>query len=477
MDQFLLKNLLFFMLFGGVIDASELAESQPPRPNIVVILCDDLGYGDLACFGHPHIRTPNLDRLAKGGIRFTDCYSAAPVCSPSRVGLLTGRNPNRAGIYDWIPRGHAMHLAADQPTLASMLGDAGYDTGLFGKWHCNGLFNKPDQPQPNDHGFDHWYATQNNAAPSHENPTNFVRNGDPVGPQVGFSCQLVAQEASHWIRSRKDQSKPFFSFVCFHEPHEPVASPMELVEGYTAVASNTDQAQYFANVENMDAAVGDLMKTLQELGLEENTLIFFSSDNGPETLDRYKTANRSHGSPGSLRGMKLWIYEGGIRVPGIAYWPKSIAPGQTVCEPVCSLDLLPTFANLSGGRIDKTKSIDGTDLTDLLTQGASPKRHTPLYWFYYRAYPKPKAALRDGDWMVLGHWDGPDLGPGGSVQKGDTDLIKQHKLVGFELYNIKNDPMQSQDLAGSEPERLDRLARKLREKYTQIQTEGRSWDK
>ena len=238
-------------------------DSPPLRPNILIILCDDLGYGDLSCFGHPHIRTPNLDRLAKEGVRFTDCYSAAPVCSPSRVGLLTGRNPNRAGIYDWIPRGHAMHLAADQRTIANLLRDAGYDTGLFGKWHCNGLFNNPQQPQPNDHGFDHWYATQNNAAPSHQNPTNFVRNGVNVGPQVGFSCQLVAQEASQWISNRSDPSKPFFGLVCFHEPHEPVASPPETVKRYTGVASNADQAQYFANVENMDSAVGDLMKTLQ----------------------------------------------------------------------------------------------------------------------------------------------------------------------------------------------------------------------
>ena len=203
-------------------------QASNARPNILVILCDDLGYGDLACFGHPHIRTPNLDRLAEGGIRFTDCYSAAPVCSPSRVGLLTGRNPNRTGIYDWIPLGHPMHMAAEERTIANVLRNAGYDTGLFGKWHCNGVFNKPDQPQPDQHGFDHWYATQNNAAPSHENPTNFVRNGREVGPQFGFSCRLVAQEASHWISNRADRSKPFFGFVCFHEPHEPVASPLDL---------------------------------------------------------------------------------------------------------------------------------------------------------------------------------------------------------------------------------------------------------
>lgn len=173
--------------------------------------------------------------------------------------------------------------------------------------------------------------------------------------------------------------------------------------------------------------------------------------------------------------MKLWVYEGGIRVPGIAYWPKAIARGQTVHEPVCSLDLLPTLATLSGGSIATEKPLDGTDLTGLLTSGAKVERLTPLYWFYYRAYPKPKAALRDGDWIILGQWDGPDLGPGGSVQQGDADLIKKHELVGCELYNLKDDPSQLHNQANSEPELLQSLAKKLVEKYTEIRSEARRW--
>jgi arylsulfatase A len=368
-----------------------------------------------------------------------------------------------------------MHLVAEERTIANMLRDAGYDTGLFGKWHCNGVFNKPEQPQPDHHGFDYWFATQNNAAPSHENPTNFVRNGQAVGPQIGFSCQIVAKEASQWISNREDRSKPFFSFVCFHEPHEPVASPEDLVERYSLVAKNRDEAQYFANVENMDAAIGDLMRTLEQLEIADNTLVFFTSDNGPETLNRYKTANRSYGTPGSLRGMKLWVYEGGIRVPGIAHWPKGIAPGQIIHEPVCSVDLLPTLATLSGARLETNRSLDGTDLAGLLTSSAKVERQTPLYWFYYRAYPQPKAALRDGDWMVLGHWDGPHLGPGGSVQQGDVDLIKKHNLAKFELYNVREDPSQSHDLANSEPQLLQRMARMLSDKYIEIRSETRQW--
>ena len=147
------------------------------RPNIVVLLCDDLGYGDLGCYGHPHIETPNLDRLAGEGLTLTDCYAAAPVCSPSRAGILTGRTPYRCGVYDWIPANNPMHLEQEEVTVAALLRDGGYATCHVGKWHCNGKFNSPEQPQPDDHGFEYWCSTQNNAQPTHHNPINFVRNG------------------------------------------------------------------------------------------------------------------------------------------------------------------------------------------------------------------------------------------------------------------------------------------------------------
>ena len=267
------------------------------KTNFLIILADDLGYGDVGCFGNRTIKTPNLDRLASQGIRLTSCYAAPPVCSPSRAGLLTGRTPSRVGVYDWIPAGHPMHLPRNEITVATLLQQAGYATCHVGKWHCNGEFNSPEQPQPGDHGFDHWFSTQNNAAPTHHNPVNFVRNGVPVGRLEGYSSHIVAGEAIHWLKDLRDPAKPFFLYVCFHEPHEPVDSPPELVAQYPE-AKKRGEALYYANVSNMDRAVGRLMRALDEMKLAENTLVFFTS----ETARRRSIAIGGRGARTGLPG-------------------------------------------------------------------------------------------------------------------------------------------------------------------------------
>lgn len=469
-----MHRLFAALLAALLLSVCVTADAAPQkRPSFVVILCDDLGYGDLSCFGHPHIRTPNLNRLAERGMRLTSCYSSAPVCSSARAGLLTGRTPSRVGVYDWIPNNHVVHLRKEEVSVATLLHRAGYSTAHVGKWHCNGKFNQAAQPQPGDHGFEHWYSTQNNASPTHQNPNNFVRNGKPVGPQEGFSCQLVADESIRWLEDGRDKDKPFFLFTCFHEPHEPVASPRDLVDSYKKVARNEDEAQYFANVTNMDAAVGRIVKKLDDLELS-NTLVIFTSDNGPETLKRYRGAGRSYGSPGDLRGMKLWMYEAGIRVPGIVCWPGHVEKGQVVDEPVCGLDILPTLCELANVKVPTDRAYDGSSVTAVLN-GTELKRPRPLYWHYYRALGVPKAAMRVGDWMILGHRSAGPKTPGGNVDAKSMAVIAEETLSKFELYNLNSDLSQKKDLAESEPERLVELKKQLIARHKEVRDEGVKW--
>lgn len=444
----LLMSLLTLVSLGSMhCDAADTG-----HPNLIVILCDDLGYGDLGCFGHPQIKTPNLDRLAGEGLRLTDCYAGAPVCSPSRAGLLTGRIPNRLGIYDWIPQNSPMHLQSTELTIATLLKKAGYETCHVGKWHCNGKFNSPDQPQPGDHGFDYWFSTQNNANPSHKNPVNFVRNGQKVGPLQGFSSQIIVDEAMEWL-SQRDKSKPFLLMVWLHSPHEPIATAGSFVEPYLATAENPQQAEYFGNVSQLDHEVGRLLKDLDERGLRDNSLVYFSSDNGPETLHRYKGSERSYGSPSPLRGMKLHMYEGGIRVPGIVRWPGHITPAQISNQPVVSYDLLPTFCALAGVTPPTDRPLDGASLLPLFA-GRDITRSKPLYWQYDRAIGgENRVALRDGDWKLL----------------ANATLSK------FELYNLRQDRSEKQDLAASEPAKVAELSAKLKALHAEIKSEGPSW--
>jgi arylsulfatase A len=465
MLQMGLRSLVLLALL--LVAARGAAAELPARPNILVILCDDLGYGDIGCFGHPRIKTPHLDQLAAEGIKLTSCYASAPVCSASRAGLMTGRTPTRIGIYDWIPTNHAMHLTKDEISIATLLKRAGYRTCHVGKWHLNGKFNQPEQPQPGDHGFDHWMSTQNNAGPSHLNPRNFVRNGKRVGPQEGYACQLVVDEAIRWLESGKDSKQQFFQFVCFHEPHEPIASPPDLVASYGDV-SPREKAEHHANITNMDLAVGRLLAKLDELKLAENTLVLFTSDNGPETLKRYPNAARSYGSPGDFRAMKLWLYEGGIRVPGILRWPAAKHGSRVIDEPVSNVDLLPTFCELAGIDPPKDRVLDGASFASLLRGEAKVERTTPLYWHYIHALGAPRAALRDGDWMILGKWK---AGTPQTLAAG-----KKAELVEFELYNLRTDPSQQHDLASQEPEQLARLREQLVKKYAEVQAAGPVWE-
>lgn len=453
------------------------------RPNIVVILCDDLGYGDLECYGHPQIKTPHLNRLASTGIRLTDCYSAAPVCSPSRVGLLTGRSPNRAGVYDWIPAAKQarpdardqVHMRVHEVTIPKLLQRAGYATCMSGKWHCNAKFNSKAQPQPGDAGFDHWFGTQNNAAPSHANPQNYVRNGQPVGPLTGFSCQLATTEALGWIEGHVKASpqQPFFVYLAFHEPHEPVASPTELVSKYRPVAKTEDEAQFFANVENVDLAVGRVVQGLERLGKRDNTLIVFTSDNGPETLKRYRGAARSYGRATPLRGMKLWTTEAGFRVAGILNWPARISAQGESQQPVSSLDFLPTFCKLAQTEPPANLSLDGTSFLPLLS-GKTIQRGKPLVWSYYNAINQHRVAMRFGKWKMLAKLDGGKLPKVSNVFSGNRERILAAELTDHELYDVSTDVAETTNVIADAVE-ATQLKALLKKHYRELAETSHFW--
>ena len=463
-------------------------EAAETRPNVVVILCDDLGFGDLHCYGHPHIQTPNLDRLAAEGLQFRSFYSAAPVCSPSRVGLLTGRSPNRAGVYDWIPEAQGIndakpdardqvHMQRHEVTLPQLLQGAGYATCMAGKWHCNSAFNSASQPQPGDAGFDHWMATQNNAAPSHENPRNFVRNGHPVGETNDFSCQVVVQEAVTWLsqQTANHPDQPFFMYLAFHEPHEPVASPPELVEQYKAVAVDDEQAQYFANVHNIDLAVGRLLEQLTQLKVRDNTLIVFSSDNGPETLRRYKGSARSWGRTGILRGVKLHTHDGGYHVAGIMNWPSGIQNPRAEHNVASSLDLLPTVCELANAKLPLDRLLDGISLVPLLKSGEMPERGKPLVWAYYNAVNDARVAMRHGPWKVLARLNSGRFPRYENLTPPRLAEARDAKLTDFEIYNLADDPGETLNLAGRGLENDAELKTLLTAEYQSLTNDSFAW--
>ncbi|QDV53768.1 sulfatase-like hydrolase/transferase [Gimesia fumaroli] len=458
------------LLFTTALCSAEKTDQKPSpeRPNILVVLCDDLGYGDLACYGHPIIKSPQIDRFAQEGLKLTSCYAAHPNCSPSRTGLMTGRTPFRVGVFNWIPMHSPMHVRKREITIATLLRQAGYSTCHAGKWHLNGKFNMVGQPQPSDHGFDHWFSTQNNALPTHENPFNFVRNGKPVGPQEGYAAQLVADEAENWLANLRDKEKPFFMFVCFHEPHEPIASAERFRKRYTAPEGSTLPAHH-GNVTQMDDAFGRILKTLEEQKLRNNTLIIFTSDNGPAITRRHP-----HGSSGPLRNKKGATYEGGIRVPGIVQWPEHVKPGTTSDVPVSGVDILPTLCAAANIPVPTDRVLDGTNILPLL-KGEPLKRTKPLYWQFNRARNEPKVAIRDGEWKLLARLDIPSPKPSGSITAQELIDLKRAKLTGFELYHIQNDIAETTDRSESEREIFEKMKQQMQDIYEEVQAEAPLW--
>lgn len=437
---------VFALLLAAALPAMATDSS---KPNIVVFLVDDMGWGDLACYGNKIIKSPHLDKFATEGVRFTQCYSACGVCSPSRSSILTGRTPYRNGVWRWIPGGHSTHLRESEITLPELLKAHGYATCHVGKWHLNGHFNSDKQPQPDDHGYDHWMATQNNASPNHKNPTNFVRNGEAMGKLEGFSAPLVAEEGVRWLREDRDKEKPFLLSVWTHEPHLPIESAEEFMKPYAHI-DNEGIRQHHGNITQLDHAFGIVMKGLNELELRDNTIVFFTSDNGPEGK---KETGRTRGSTGGLRGRKRDSHEGGIRVAGIVRWPGHIAPGTVSKVPVIGSDVFTTTLGIAGIDIPEDRTIDGVDIRPAF-KGDPVEREVPLFWRTHIAPEKSHAAMRIGDWKI----------------------VADRTLTEFQLYEIEKDWQEKHDLAAENPEKLAEMKKRFMEVWRGIEAEGpREW--
>ena len=437
-----------FVASGVIVCLFSAFVAAVEKPNVVVFLTDDQGWGDLGCYGHPDIHSPNLDRFATEGVRFTQCYSACSVCSPSRSAILTGRTPYRNGVWRWIPQGSQYHLRTSEITIAELLKAKGYDTCHVGKWHLNGKFNSDEQPQPDDHGYDHWMATQNNAAPHHMNPTNFVRNGESLGVRSGPSSRVCVEEAMAWLQSRDDQSKPFFLTVWTHEPHLPIESAETFMEPYADI-EDEGVRQHHGNITQLDDAFGRLMNGLDRMGYRDNTLVIFTSDNGPEGNGK---SGRTRGSTGGLRGRKRASHEGGIRVPGLVRWPGRVRSGSQSDVPVIGSDIFATICDVVEIPLPADRTIDGASMLPAF-ENQPIQRSEPLYWRNHLAPANSRVAMRVGDWKILGSDD----------------------LTRFELYNIHDDQQETIDLQSQHPKKFEQLKRQLLKFDAAVLKEGPDW--
>lgn len=427
------------------------AISQPrPLPNIVLIYADDLGFGDLGCYGHPTIRTPNLDRLAAEGSRFTQFYSAAPLCSPSRAALLTGRYPARTGINHVLFPTSTGGLPESETTIAELLRTRGYATQIVGKWHLGHL----PQYLPTRHGFDSYFGIPYSNDMSlrtivvyHEIDREFGRASSPklierYRNQPGIplmrdeevietepdQTRLTARytaEANAFIRKAAAARKPFFLYFAHTFPHVPLFAS-------AGFRGRSRRGLYGDAVEELDWSVGQVVKTLAELKLDSNTLVLFSSDNGGAV-----NLGRHGGSNGALREGKGTTWEGGVREPFIARWKGRIAPGQVRHEVASTLDIFPTLARLTGARPPANTVLDGADLAPLLWEGKT--RPQPDLFYYHAGRVQ---ALRRGPWKL--HITG-----GG----------KQPQRTG--LYQVETDIAERFDVAADHPDIVAQLQEAL----------------
>jgi arylsulfatase A-like enzyme len=419
--------------------------SAAEKPNIVLIMADDLGYGDVSCYGQKSFATPSIDRLAKEGLRFTDYYAGSTVCAPSRCVLMTGYHTGHCLI-----RGNArVPLRDSDVTLAEVLQAAGYRTGLFGKW---GLGEEGSTGYPTKQGFDEFFGYTNQQHAHNYYPTfllkgnervplkNVVPNEDAQGSgkateRVQYSHDLIMKEALGFVARQKEQ--PFFLYLALTTPHannEAGKEGMEVPDlgEFAAKDWAAPRKGHAAMITRMDRDIGRLLKQLEEQGLAKNTLVIFTSDNGPHHEGGYQT--EMNDSNGALRGSKRDLYEGGIRVPFIAWWPDKIAAGKTSAFVGAHQDLLPTLAALASAEKEVPKDIDGLSFVPTLLGVGEQQQHEYLYWAFY------------------------ERGGAQAVRAGQWKLVEQPKGTKLQLFDLKTDLSETKNIAEQHPEIVERLS-------------------
>lgn len=433
------KSLALFIcvVLAALFDASSAPQSA--HPNVVLINCDDLGYGDLACYGATDIRTPHLDRMAAEGIRFTDFSVTSPLCTPSRAALMTGKYPGRTGLATGVLRPDAKNgLAPEKITLAEVAKSAGYVTACIGKWHLG--FQKGLRPL--DQGFDSYFGVLHNL--DHWETAFFekeggmpVLRGDSVEKRPAVPAEmtgLYTKEALQFLETNRE--RPFFLYLAHAMPHLPFdASP--------PFKGKSTRGLYGDVVEELDDSTGRILDKLRALGLAENTLVLFTSDNGPE--------RNTPGTAAPLRGTKHTVYEGGLRVPCIAWWPGHVPAGRVCREFLTTLEIFPTLAGLTGADLPGALNLDGFDVSSLLL--GQPDAHSPRTTLYslYGFGVRRLESIREGNW-------------------------KLHLTASAELYDLDKDLPESVNLAAQHPEileRLTQLARAIRDDTGALGSEKR----
>lgn len=458
------------------------------RPNVVLILVDDMGYGDFSAFNGGLSRTPALDGLLRESVCFAQQYTASPVCNPSRACLLTGRYPHRTGSIDTLEWRGLERLALRETTLADVFKAAGYRTGLIGKWHLGAFDPRYD---PRQRGFDETVCFRGGM---HDYYAWRLEFGDSVRRSDGrYLTDVWTQEAVAFIE--RHRTAPFFLHVTYNAPHTPLQAPPEDLAAFAGRSDLTPAVRtLYAMLRRLDAGVGRILEALDRHGLRDNTIVMFSSDNGPQFSGRPGSDDCLHRFNCGLHGAKCQVYDGGIRVPMLMRWPDGIAGGgRRIDEMVHFSDWYPTLAALAGLRNPGTLPLDGVDVSPLL-RGEKGKTCTKRFWQWNRYTPDARynAAVRDGDWKLVRPivWEAaaaPCCQPWLTVSMYAPEYFEQRGLLAEpeperhwppppppELYNLAADPNEERNLAAVHPEIVQRLSRDLETWFEQVEAERRA---